>query len=568
MKFEDFGFSLSILEVIKKEGFEEPTEIQEKCIPEIKKGKDVVGQSVTGSGKTVAFAIPVLEMMTPDKGIQTLVLTPTRELCMQVKDTFSTFGRSKRINTTAIYGGADMSRQIRDVKRTDVVVATPGRLLDHIKRKTIDLKNIKYLILDEVDKMFEMGFKEDVDRILKSVPKQRQTILFSATLPPKVESVVRTYLNAPVIIKGQTRIDKSKLNQIYFNVNKNFKLSLLLNLVKREASGLSLVFCATRREVDNLAFNLKNHGVDAMAIHGGLRQNQRTHALNSLKIGNIQVLVATDVAARGLDIKDVTHVYNYDVPQTSEDYVHRVGRTARAGKNGEAVTLLTDRDYDNFRNVLSDKTLNIISMEIPKDIETVMFERAPPSRDDNGRGNRRTSSYGSRGGSGGSSGGFRRGSGPSDGSRRNSGSSYGAVSGEGYRRSSSSSYGAGSSGGYRRSSSSSYGAGSSDGYRRSSGSSDGAGSSDGYRRSSGSSDGAGSSGGYRRSSGSSDGAGSSGGYRRSSGSSSGFKSSSSSSSDSSPTTKFNPSGNGPKRNISSRGGMRKKPAFSGRRSNR
>ncbi|MCK5289320.1 MAG: DEAD/DEAH box helicase [Candidatus Aenigmarchaeota archaeon] len=418
MKFEDLKLNPLILKQIRTEGFEEATEIQARCIPEIQKGKDIVGQSVTGSGKTVAFCIPIMEKIIQGKGIQTLILTPTRELCIQVKDTFETFGRAMKLKSTAVYGGAGMEEQIRDLKRTEIVVATPGRLLDHIGRRTIDMRNIKYLILDEVDKMFEMGFIDDVDKIIKNIPKERQTLLFSATMPKKVHTIINRYLKDPVIIKGQVTVDRSKLNQTYYDIEQNSKFSLLTSLIKKRTSGLSLIFCGTRHQVDSLTSNLKKNSIKVMAIHGGLTQNKRIHALESLKNEKIDVLVATDVAARGLDIKNVTHVYNYDVPKTSEEYIHRIGRTARAGKNGDAVTLLCDRDYDNFRRVLSDKSLKVEKLDVPQ-FEKIRFDR--------GLGKPRTSGFGG--------GGYKGGNGPRRSGSGSRSGGYGQRNNNGPRKS-------------------------------------------------------------------------------------------------------------------------------------
>ena len=227
--------------------------------------------------------------------------------------------------------------------------------------------------------MFEMGFIEDVEEILRNVPKKRQTLLFSATISESIHSLIRRHLNEPVIIKTKALVDKSLLNQYYYQVEENQKFSLLLSLLKQKSSGFSLVFCAMRHHVDSLAYNLQQRGINALAIHGGLSQNRREYALDSLKKQHIKVLVATDVAARGLDIKNVTHVYNYDVPKTSEDYVHRIGRTARAGKNGEAITLLAGKDHDNFRRVLEDQSLLIQKLETPR-FERVEFVRAQHHR--------------------------------------------------------------------------------------------------------------------------------------------------------------------------------------------
>ncbi len=454
MKFEDLGLDSYTLDQIGKEGFEKPTEIQVKCIPEIKKGRDLVGQSVTGSGKTLAFCIPVIEKTAPREGIQALILTPTRELCMQVKDSFEDFGSKKGLKATAIYGGTDIDKQMRDLRKSEVVIATPGRLLDHIGRRSIDLRGVKFLILDEVDRMFDMGFIDDVNKILKNIPENRQTLLFSATIPKKVEALIRKYLKSPVVIKAQTVIDKSKLNQVYYDVDRNMKFSLLLHLIEKKTSGLSLIFCGTRHEVDHLTANLKKNGVDAMAIHGGLTQNKRIHALDSLKNEKIRVLVATDVAARGLDIKNVTHVYNYDVPKCTDEYIHRIGRTARAGKNGDAVTLLCDRDYDNFRKVTADRTFKVEKTEVPR-VNKIRYDRNLVQRSSSGgRGNFKkrfgSSSRSSGGGSGRSYGGsgssgrsYGDGSGRNSGGSGGSGRSYGGGSGRSSGGGSGRSYGGG-----------------------------------------------------------------------------------------------------------------------------
>ncbi|VVB59301.1 putative ATP-dependent RNA helicase [uncultured archaeon] len=379
MRFEDLNLKPLILKKIREEGFLEPTEIQQKCIPEIKKGRDVVGQAMTGSGKTVAFSIPVIEAVIPGRGVQALVLTPTRELCVQVCDTFHTFGKALGVNATAIYGGTGMEQQYSALKRADVVVATPGRLLDHMRRNSINLSRLKFLVLDEMDKMLDMGFIDDVDTIIRNVPKSRQTMLFSATMPESIHSLISRYLQSPVILKAQAKVDKSLLKQIYYVVEQHEKFSLLVHLLTHKTSGFAMVFCGTRHQVDAITRNLQKNGINSMAIHGGLTQNRRMHALNSLKSADIDVLVATDVAARGLDIKNVTHVYNFDAPKTPEEYTHRVGRTARAGKAGDAITLLAHRDFENFDRVLRDRTIEVKKEELPD------FKRIPFRAREEGR---------------------------------------------------------------------------------------------------------------------------------------------------------------------------------------
>ncbi|MBI3036142.1 DEAD/DEAH box helicase [Candidatus Woesearchaeota archaeon] len=394
MKIEELNLSPMLLKAAKGLGFVEATPIQEKCIPLIREGKDVVGQSSTGSGKTAAFGLPILEKVQPGHGLQVLILTPTRELCVQVTEAMNEFGRHIHTRAVSVYGGVGIEPQIRAIRTADIVAGTPGRVLDHIERRTISFDKVKFLVIDEADKMFEMGFIDDVERIVSHVPKERQTMLFSATMSADVHGIVRKHMRSPATIKGEIYVDKSLLKQVYYDIKAYEKFSLLVHLLRNKTSGLALIFCATRREVDTLARNLKMQGLKAMAIHGGLTQNRRLYALDSLKKGHISVLVATDVAARGLDIRDVSHVYNYDVPKTSEEYVHRIGRTARAGDKGDAVTLLTERDYENFSNVLRDHTLDIRKADPPQ-FEKVSFvrvqrefggERGRPQRGSYGRG--------------------------------------------------------------------------------------------------------------------------------------------------------------------------------------
>ena len=377
MKFEELEINKQIIEKTIEQGFEELTTIQERCIPEISKGRDVVGQAETGSGKTIAFCLPILEKINHGEGLQTVVLTPTRELCIQVTDVFKTFGKILGVKTTSIYGGVSIGPQIKRIKTSEVVVGTPGRMLDHLRRKTIDFRNVRFLILDEIDKMLEMGFIDDVEKIISFIPKNRQTLMFSATVMRSIHRLMNKHLQNPVVIKTKSQVDKSKLHQIYYDIFIQYeKFSLLLHLLKNDTSGLAIVFCATRRESDIVARNLRRHGIHASAIHGGMTQNQRTQSLDSLKNEKTDVLVATDVAARGLDIKNVSHIYNYDVPKTSIEYIHRIGRTARAGENGAAITLLTTPDHDNFRRVQSNEELNIQRVEMPDFVKVDFYRKA------------------------------------------------------------------------------------------------------------------------------------------------------------------------------------------------
>jgi len=346
-------------------GFSEFTEIQEKCIPLIQQGKDLIGQSFTGSGKTAAFGFPALEKVIPGKGIQLLVLVPTRELCIQVAKEFRKFSKYRRTYITGIYGGESINPQISDLRRADVVIGTPGRLLDHLSRGTFNTGGIKILVLDEADKMFEMGFIDDVRRIISRVPRNCQKLLFGATLPPEIMNIAKNYLNNPERVKMQTYVDKSKIIQHYYDVEKEDKFSLLVHILNRDLGGLAIVFCGARHIVDAVNKNLNKQNIKSQALHGGMTQNRRKQVIDAFHSQQLDVLVASDVAARGLDIKNVTLIINYNIPKTSQEYVHRIGRTARAGKEGKVISLLSWDDYGNFRRVLEDKYLLIHKMETP-----------------------------------------------------------------------------------------------------------------------------------------------------------------------------------------------------------
>jgi ATP-dependent RNA helicase DeaD len=381
MKFEELEINRKLIDKTREEGFEEMTIIQERCLPEIIRGKDIVGQAETGSGKTLAFCLPILDRIVRGQGLQVLVLTPTRELCVQVTDVFIDYGKTLGIRTTSVYGGVGIEPQIRNVRTSEIVVGTPGRILDHIRRNTIDFRNVRFLVLDETDKMFEMGFIDDVEEIIHYVPKRRQTLMFSATISKDLQGLMHKHLHNPLIIKTQSYVDKSKLHQLYYDIcEQNNKFSILVHLLKNNTAGLAIVFCATRQESDIVARNLRRQGINASAIHGGMSQNKRLQSLDALKNQTTDVLVATDVAARGLDIKNVTHIYNYDVPKTPKEYIHRIGRTARAGANGAAVTLLTQRDHDNFRRVQSNEDLAIERADVPDFVKVPFIRGSEHSR--------------------------------------------------------------------------------------------------------------------------------------------------------------------------------------------
>jgi len=379
MNFEEFKLKPEMMRAVHDARFTEPTAIQEKCIPLILEGKDVVGQSMTGSGKTAAFAIPILEMIEKGKGAQALVLTPTRELCVQITGVVEQLGYHLKIRVASVFGGVSISPQMDAIRSAEIIIGTPGRILDHLERGTLDLKHIRFLVLDEVDRMSDMGFIDDVERIIHHTPKHRQGLLFSATVTQEVQRLIRNHLTNPVTIQTQSYVETNLLNQSYYNVMKHDKFSLLVHLLKQHPNEFCIVFCATRSEVDRLTRNLKRQDLRAMAIHGGLTQNKRLKAIEMLKEQRLSILVATDVAARGLDIQNVNYIYNYDVPKSSQDYIHRIGRTARAGKSGLAVTLLSDKDFENFSRVLQDRSLKIKCEETPA-FERVRFDTGQQSR--------------------------------------------------------------------------------------------------------------------------------------------------------------------------------------------
>ncbi len=380
MKFDEIEMNKKFLEKTTEYGFKELTQIQEKCMRKILKGEDMVGQAETGSGKTLAFALPILDRTVPGKGIQALILTPTRELCVQVTEVFQDFGEPVGIKTTSVYGGVSIEAQIKNIRTSDIIVGTPGRILDHLDRNTINFSYVQFLVLDETDRMLDMGFIDDVDEIIRRTSKKRQTLMFSATIYEDIHQIMNRYLRNPLVVKTQSHVDVNKLKQVYYDIfPPNLKFSLLVHLLKNSTPGLAIVFCSTRQESDIVARNLRNQGVNAVAIHGGMSQHKRLESLNSLKNKKTDVLVATDVAARGLDIKHVTHIYNYDVPKTAKEYVHRIGRTARAGENGDAVTLLTERDHNNFRRIQREYELEIKRADMPN-FKRIPFVRDPKRR--------------------------------------------------------------------------------------------------------------------------------------------------------------------------------------------
>ncbi|MDH3353306.1 MAG: DEAD/DEAH box helicase [Nanoarchaeota archaeon] len=376
-QFKKLGLCEHVLKVISNKKFEKPSDIQEKTIPLILEGKDIIAGSATGSGKTLAFGAGLIKNTEKGKGVQSLILTPTRELAEQVASSLEEFSYYKELEVVPIYGGVSISNQTKKLAYADIVVATPGRLLDHIRSKSIDLSKVRFLVLDEADRMWDMGFKDDVAKIVNGCPRDRQTLLFSATISGDLADFAGRYMKAPVEIAVESYVDTSKLKQVYYDVRDGEKFSLLVHLLKNESAKLVMIFCNTRRNADFVAKNLKNNGVAAQAIHGGMDQSKRTRILKGFSDSKVNVIVCTDVAARGLDIPGVSHVYNYDLPKDHRDYIHRIGRTARAGTEGIAVNILASRDYDAFSAIQRHNE----SMSVKRAM-TPRFERVPVKFDE------------------------------------------------------------------------------------------------------------------------------------------------------------------------------------------
>ncbi|KRL62559.1 DEAD/DEAH box helicase [Lactobacillus psittaci] len=354
MKFTELGLNDALLKAIKRSGFEEATPIQEKTIPLALAGKDVIGQAQTGTGKTAAFGLPILQKI--EKGhdhIQALVIEPTRELAIQTQEELYRLGRDERARVQVVYGGADIGRQIKALKQTPaILVGTPGRILDHLKRKTVKLDQIKTVVLDEADEMLDMGFIKDIESILTYAKNREHTLLFSATMPKPILSIGEKFMHDPEIVQIKSKELTADLIDQYFVRAKEFeKFDIMCRLIDVQAPDLAVVFGRTKRRVDELTRGLVARGYNAAGIHGDLSQAKRMSVLRRFKEGKLDILVATDVAARGLDISGVTHVYNYDIPQDPDSYVHRIGRTGRAGKNGISVTFVTPNEIGYMRTI-------------------------------------------------------------------------------------------------------------------------------------------------------------------------------------------------------------------------
>lgn len=368
-KFEKLGVSQNILAALRKKGFEEPTPIQEKIIPLLlKEDRDIVGQAQTGTGKTAAFGIPIIEKIKENTRIvQAIILTPTRELAIQVSEEINSLKGRKKIQVIPIYGGQSIDLQLKRLKRgVEVVVGTPGRVIDHIKRRTLKLKEVSYVVLDEADEMLNMGFIDDVEEILSATNKERTTLLFSATMPREIVAVARKYMKDYELIKTEEEITVDLTDQIYFEVPGRDKFEALSRIIDIEKDFYGLVFCRTKIDVDKVANHLKDRGYDTEALHGDISQPRRERILNSFRDKKINILIATDVAARGIDIENLSHVINYSIPQDPDSYVHRIGRTGRAGRSGTAVTFITPEEYRKLMHIKKAAKTEIRREKLPK----------------------------------------------------------------------------------------------------------------------------------------------------------------------------------------------------------
>ena len=367
--FKALGLSDETLEALKEKGFEEPTEIQRLAIPRLlEEGTEIVGQAQTGTGKTAAFALPIIETISNESQVPgALVLVPTRELASQVSEEISSLKGKKKLEVTPIYGGASMEQQLRKLKRgVQIVVGTPGRILDHIRRGSLKLENLEFLVLDEADEMLDMGFIDDIEQVLRAVPEKKRMLMFSATMPPEIMKLAESFMKNPEIIRTQKK-DTAAIttDQIYYEVREGDKLEALTRIIDREKEFYGVVFCRTKLQCDEIGTKLRDRGYDAASLHGDLSQREREAILKKMKDHQLSILVATDVAARGLDIQDLTHVINYTIPSDPEIYIHRVGRTGRAGKTGTAITFITPSEARKLNYIMKASRADIRKEEIP-----------------------------------------------------------------------------------------------------------------------------------------------------------------------------------------------------------
>ena len=377
--FEDLGLSEATLKALKTKGFEEPTPIQIQTIPILLSGdKDIVGQAQTGTGKTAAFGLPIIEKMEGrTKDVKAIILTPTRELAIQVAEEINSLKGKKSISIIPIYGGQSIDMQLRSLKKgVDIVVGTPGRVLDHIRRRTLKLDNISWFILDEADEMLNMGFIDEVKDILANTPEDKRTLLFSATMPAAILGIAKRYMRDYEVIRvANQQLTVTSTSQIYFEVAQRDKFEALCRIIDIEEEFYGLVFTRTKVDADRISNQLMDRGYDADALHGDLSQGQREKILNKFKKKNITILAATDVAARGIDVQNLTHVINFALPQDAESYVHRIGRTGRAGKEGTAITFITPEEYRKLQYIKKSTKTDILKAHLPTVSDVISIKK-------------------------------------------------------------------------------------------------------------------------------------------------------------------------------------------------
>ena len=387
MKFQEFGFNNDVSAGVSAAGYTTPTPIQEQAIPVVMQGRDVMGLAQTGTGKTAAFALPILNRLSsgPRGRVRALVIAPTRELAEQINESFIALGRQTRLKSVTVYGGVGINPQIEKLRwGVEIVVACPGRLLDHIAQKTIDLTHLEVLVLDEADQMFDMGFLPDIRRILAQLPATRQTLLFSATMPPDIRTLAGDILHEPATVQVGNTAPPVTVTHALYPVSQHLKTALLLELLKHSDTESVLVFTRTKHRAKRLGEQLEKAGYQAASLQGNLSQNRRQAALDGFRDGTYQILVATDIAARGIDVTQVSHVINYDIPDTPEAYVHRIGRTGRAARSGDAFTMVTDEDRAMVQTIekklgtrLERRTIDGFDYSVPAPHKDQEFARPP-----------------------------------------------------------------------------------------------------------------------------------------------------------------------------------------------
>ena len=381
LRFDELELSPQILRGIKDMGFEEASPIQAQAIPVVLSGRDVIGQAQTGSGKTAAFGIPMLEKVDPDnKKTQVIILSPTRELAIQVADEIRKLSKYMHgIKILPVYGGQDITKQIRSLKGgAQIIIGTPGRVMDHLRRKTIRCEHVHTVVLDEADEMLNMGFREDIETILSYIPEERQTVLFSATMPKAILDITKKYQKDAVTIKVvKKELTVPSIDQYYYDVKRKDKVDVLTRLLDYYDPKLSIVFCNTKRMVDELASELQGRGYFAEGLHGDMKQSQRDRVMNSFRNGKTEILIATDVAARGIDVDDVEAVFNFDIPQDDEYYVHRIGRTGRAGRTGMAFSFVVGKEVYKLKDIQRYCKTKILAQPIPtsEDVAQIKMEK-------------------------------------------------------------------------------------------------------------------------------------------------------------------------------------------------